>query len=467
MSTAVQNPPSDRLPHDPPGPISGPVLRPGDADFAAEVSGFNLAHQPAPALVVGAATVEDVSVAVRWAARLGLRVVAQSTGHGLYDDRAGTLMITTRRLTGTTLDLDGPVPVARIAAGERWRDVVAVTAPHGLAPLSGSSSSVGAVGYTLGGGVGILCRQYGFAADHVRALTLVTADGSVRRITADAPAGSAEADLFWAVRGGKVGFGIVVELEIALFPVARFHGGGLFFDITDAPAVLHAWRTWAPTLPVEVTTSVALLQLPPDPQLPPPLAGRFVVHLRFASTGTAEEAAALLAPLRAAAPVIMDTVGELPYAAADAVHMDPPMPLPALGHGFGLAELTVEAVDALIGTCGADSGSSLVAAEIRLLGGALAAEPAAPNAVPGRSAAFGFWAIGVPMGPAAELVPAHLRRAADTLAPWRQGGMPNFVDLDGDPGVRALYADDVRARLAHIAAAHDPQDVFGGAALFG
>lgn len=465
--TTTSRPPFDTdLPLDPPGPLAGPVLRPGDPDFAAEVSGFNLAHQPAPALVVGATSAQDVAVAVRWAAQLGLRVVAQSTGHGLYDDRAGTLMITTRRLTGTTVDLDGPVPVARVAAGERWRDVVAATAPHGLAPLSGSSSSVGAVGYTLGGGIGILSRQYGFAADHVRALTLVTADGEIRRVAADAAAGSADADLFWAIRGGRTGFGIVTELEIALFDVPRFHGGGIFYDITDAASVLHAWRTWAPTLPVEVTTSVALLQLPPDPQLPPPLAGRFVVHVRFASTGTAADAAALLAPLRAVAPVIMDTVGELPYAAADAVHMDPPLPLPAIGHGFGLADLPAAAVDALVGTCGADSGSSLVMAEIRLQGGALAAEPAVPNAVPGRSATFGFWALGVPMGPAAELVPVHLRRAGDALAPWRDGGMPNFVDLDGDAGVRALYADDVRERLVRIADAHDPQGVFGGAALF-
>lgn len=467
MNSTATDLPGHDLPLDPPGPLTGPVLRPGDPDYAAEVSGFNLAYHPAPALVVGAATTEDVSVAVRWGARLGLRVIAQSTGHGLYDDRAGTLMVTTRRLTGVTVDAEGPSPTARVAAGARWRDVIAATAPYGLAPLSGSSSSVGAVGYTLGGGIGVLARQYGFAADHVRALTLVTADGTVRRLTADAPDGTPEADLFWAIRGGRVGFGIVTELEIALFPVTRLHGGGVFFDITDAPAVLHAWRVWAPQLPREITTSVALLQLPPDPQLPPPLSGRFVVHLRFASTGPADQAEALLAPMRASAPIVMDTVGELPYAAVDAVHMDPPLPLPALGHGFGLSDLTPEAVDALVDTCGAASGSALVIAEIRLLGGALADAPVVPNAVPGRRAAYGFWAIGVPMGPAAEIVPAHLRRAADALAPWRDGGQPNFVDLDGDAGVRALYPDAVRARLARIAAAHDPADVLGGTAMFG
>ena len=48
----------------------------------------------------------------------------------------------------------------------------------GLAPLNGSSLSLlGVVGYTLGGGVGALARQYGFAADHVRSFELVTADG--------------------------------------------------------------------------------------------------------------------------------------------------------------------------------------------------------------------------------------------------------------------------------------------------
>jgi FAD/FMN-containing dehydrogenase len=160
-----------------------------------------------------------------------------------------------------------------------------------------------------------------FAADHVRRFTIVTADGEIRDIT---PA--SDPDLFWAVRGGKSNFGIVTELEFGLVPVARFYGGCLFFPAEATAAVLHAWREWAPTLTDDVTTSVAMLRLPPDPALPEQLRGRFVTTLRFVHLGSAEEGAAVLAPMRAVATPLMDLVDEMPYTAVDAVHMDPTEP---------------------------------------------------------------------------------------------------------------------------------------------
>jgi hypothetical protein len=57
---------------------------------------------------------------------------------------------------------------------------------------------VGAVGYLVGGGAGLLGRRFGFVADHVRRLSLVTADGRLREVTAED-----DHDLFGAVRGGK------------------------------------------------------------------------------------------------------------------------------------------------------------------------------------------------------------------------------------------------------------------------
>ena len=52
---------------------------------------------------------------------------------------------------------------------------------HGLAPLVGSSPTVGAVGYTLGGGLGWLARRYGPACDAVRSFEVVTPDGELVR----------------------------------------------------------------------------------------------------------------------------------------------------------------------------------------------------------------------------------------------------------------------------------------------
>ncbi|WP_420120466.1 FAD-binding oxidoreductase [Nakamurella sp.] len=442
--------------------VAGPVLTPGHPDYPAEVAGFNLSVAAAPAVVVGATGAADIATAVTWAADAGLPITVQANGHGLTGDLAGTLLISTRRLTAVTVD---PVAAtATVGAGARWRAVIDAAAPHGLAPLNGSSSSVGAVGYTLGGGLGPLARRFGLAADRVRALTLVTGDGEIRRVDAEH-----DPDLFWAIRGGKVGFGIVVDMTIDLVPVRRLVGGGLFFPGEAAAAVLHGWRRWAPALPVEAGTSIALLRLPPDPSLPPPLQGRFVVHLRFAHLGTPAEAAELLAPMRDIAPVLADTVGDLPYPAIDAVHMDPTTPLPAYDHGVGLTALPPEAVDALVAVAGAESGSGVTMVELRLLGGAVAAPVAdtAPSAAPGRSAAFQAYVLGVPAGPAAALIPAQVEAVVGALAPWRTAGGPNFLGMGGAGAAGGLWPADQRARLAAVARRYDPQDLFGGATRFG
>jgi FAD/FMN-containing dehydrogenase len=69
----------------------------------------------------------------------------------------GGLLVSTRRLD--TLTIDPAAGTARIGAGMKWARVIEAAAPYGLAPLTGSSSDAGAVGYTVGGGLGPLGRQ--------------------------------------------------------------------------------------------------------------------------------------------------------------------------------------------------------------------------------------------------------------------------------------------------------------------
>lgn len=119
--------------------------------------------------------------------------------------------------------LAAPIELA-IDAGVRWRQVIDQAAKHGLAPLNGSSSGVGAVSYTLGGGLSPVGRTFGYSADHVRRIEIVTADGKLRHVTPEN-----NADLLWALRGGKGNFGVVTSIEVDLLPVPRLYGGGLYF----------------------------------------------------------------------------------------------------------------------------------------------------------------------------------------------------------------------------------------------
>lgn len=394
--------------------VRGPVLAGDDSRAAEELAAFNLAHDLRPAVVVGATTAEDVAAAVTWAVHHRLGVAVQATGHGAVSGIVGAVLVSTRRMDTVVVD---PVRrTARVGGGARWATVNDAAAAYGLAGVSGSSSGVGVVGYSLGGGLGLLSREYGFGADQVLSLELVTADGEVRRVDADT-----DPELFWAVRGGKGNFGIATEVEIALVPAAEVYGGGVFFAAGSATEVLHSFRAWAPTLPERSSTSLALLRLPPVEALPEPLRGRSVVHLRFAHRGSEAEGAELLAPMLEAGEVVLPGVGMLPMTAADAIHQDPTEPMPVHERGLLLRELGADTVTALLEAAGPGSGSPLPLVELRLMGGALGRQPAVPNAVAGREGAWSVLALGVLAPGAQDAVPAATGRVVDALEPWSTG----------------------------------------------
>ena len=61
--------------------IDGQVLTAGDEAWDASRQTFNLTHDQQPAALVRVASAEDVAETVRYAAKHGLRVAPQSTGH--------------------------------------------------------------------------------------------------------------------------------------------------------------------------------------------------------------------------------------------------------------------------------------------------------------------------------------------------------------------------------------------------
>ena len=436
--------------------VTGPVFDGRDPAAAAESAGFNTAVVHRPAVVVAATSAGDVAAAVRYAQDEGLSVAVQATGHGASAPADGTVFVSTKRMQGVKID---PVArVARVEAGVRWRSVIDAAVPHGLAPLSGSSSSVGVVGYTVGGGLGHLARRHGFAADHVRAVELVTAAGEVRTVTAES-----SPELFWAVRGGQGSFGIVSALEFDLFPVARFFGGAMIFGASAIEEVLHAFAAWAPTLPDDVTTSVALLRLPPVNAVPPPLRGVVSLALRFGFTGSPERGEALLAPMRAVAAPVLDSVGPMSYAAVDGIHMDPPEPLPAVATGGLLHSMPPGLIDALLEVAGPDVEIPLAAVEMRLMGGALSRPATIPNAVAGRGGAYSLSVVAPAPPPMLAAAHAATARVTDALELWSTGStLVNFAG-NGDATARSrAWTPTTLERLRWVKRAVDQSNVFGG-----
>ncbi|MES5821106.1 FAD-binding oxidoreductase [Streptomyces sp. RG80] len=413
---------------------------------AQELTGFQTGFAVRPDRLVTARSADDVVAAVRHAAAEGLPVTVQATGHGLQGAVDGGVLVSTRRMDRVSVD---PVArTARIQASVRWGRVVEAAAPHGLAPLNGSAPGVGAVSYTLGGGLGILAREFGYAADHVRSLDVVTGDGRLRHVTRES-----EPDLYWALLGAGHGFGVVTELEIGLVPVRTLYGGSLAFDggQVDPAAVLRAYEAWTRTVPDGLTSSFAAVPYPHLPGLPPHLRGRYVVSVRVAYTGVDGER--LVAPLREIGPVLADSLREMPYAESHTIHNDPDFPHAYYGDSAVLGEWDLAAAGEVLRRTGPGAGA-MVVVQINHLGGALGVP--APNSVPWREGRFLVRLLAVGERAKAREI---LDPTFALLAPVSLGRTVNFAFGAGDRS-EGLYDGETRKRLAGLKSQYDPASLF-------
>jgi FAD binding domain/Berberine and berberine like len=437
---------------------AGPVLTPEQDGYEDEIGVFNLAVTHRPAVVVGAARPEDVVLAVLSAKRLGLRVAVLNTGHGPAVPAAqDALMITTSRMSEVVIDAGKRT--ARVQAGVRFQQLVTAAAAHGLAPLPGSSPGVGVIGYTLGGGASAtMGRKYGWAADHVTGIEVVTADGQLRHVSADS-----ESDLFSALLGGKSNFGVVTAMESELFPVTHLYAGALFFSGTDARPVLAAYRRFTATAPNDMTSGIAFLNFPPLPDLPAFMQGKLAVTIRISYAGPESAGAELIAPLRRAAPALLDTVSTIPYSEFGSISMDPTDPAPAVEHFGLLKEMSQETVERILGTVTADS-NQINLIDVRHLGGAYNRLPTRTSSVDAGDAEFSIFALTVV--PPGHDVPAYSNvglELFEELAPSLSDRKhPSFLSpADATPEqTRKAYSPGVYERLRAAKARYDPDNRF-------
>jgi len=282
----------------------------------------NFTHHPF--VVVVAANESDIVEAVRFARAGGHRVAVQVTGHGVARPADGAVLIVTSRLTDVTID-----PFARrayVSPGAKWGAVLAPAQEHGLAPLLGSTTDVGAIGYTLGGGMGWLGRRYGLASDSARAFSLVTPEGlEIRASRRENP------EIFWAVKGGGGGtFGVVTGMEIELYPVDMVYAGNLLYPIEMAGTVMSRWREWVSEMDDRMTSSVVLMNFPPLEIVLEPVRGQSFVMVRGCWSGDLADGQALIDDWRRWKTPALDMFGPMPFAMADMISQDPVDPMPGM-----------------------------------------------------------------------------------------------------------------------------------------
>ncbi|HWL44095.1 MAG TPA: FAD-binding oxidoreductase [Ilumatobacter sp.] len=438
------------------GAANGHVYVPGDTEYDQYRVAWNVAFEQRPAAVAVPHTAAEAATVVRLAAELGLKVAPQSTGHnvGPLAQRGLDDVVLMRTQALDSVHIDAERRVARVGGGALWLPAVEAAADHGLATLHGSSPDVGIAGYSLGGGIGWYARKLGMATNSLTAVELVTGEGELVR--ADATQNEA---LFWALRGGGGNFGVVTALEFQLYPIETAYAGMFVWDIAHAERVLREYADWSPTAPHEISSSFRIMRFPPIPEIPEPFRGRQLVVVNGAVLGPDEFAERVVARFRALQPEL-DTWARVPARSLSRLHMDPEGNTPAISATTMLADLPGAAVDALLDVVGPDAQTSLLIAELRQLGGALAHRHPAGGALTKLDAAM--LAFGVAMTPTPEAVAqAHVDagRYTDALQPWSSAASYlNFVEERCD--TKCGYTADAWEQLTAIRSAIDPGDVF-------
>lgn len=442
------------------------LAEPGHPDYDDATAAFNLHPRVTPAKAVVARSVGEVVAAVRAATAEGRRVSVISTGHSIATAQPLDGAVLVRTALDEPVVIDPDAQTATIPAGALWADVVAAAAQHGLAAPHGSSGTVGAIGYLLRGGISFYGREIGVASNSVLSITLVRADGAIVVTSA-----TQHAELFWALRGGGGGFGIVTSVTVRLRPMWKVLTGITFWDAEHAEELLNLWTSWSATAPPAVSSSFRILRLPPLPGVPDAIAGRVVVAVDGAVTvrdpymlsSRTQVMHDLLDPLRAVAAPLVDDWDLRDPALLPMTHMDPADPIPYVGDHLLVGELDSDDVARIIETVGVGSTSAVTSVELRQLGGAFAERDSAGGAFNHTRAAFAILAVGAVGGPlTADLQHDTMARLRAALA-HRDTGFtaPTFVESATQPS--RTFDDGARAEVDAVRARVDPDGVFAPA----
>jgi FAD/FMN-containing dehydrogenase len=432
--------------------LRGTTLVPGDAGYPAARRVWNGAIDRLPSAIITCADAEDVSFAVRIAADNGLPLTIRGGGHNVAGRsiRDDTLLLDLSRLR--TVAVNGELRIATVQGGALWRDVDGATAVEGLATTGGLVSSTGVGGFTLGGGAGWLMRKHGLACDNVRSAGVVLADGRFVRASAEE-----HADLFWGLRGGAGGLGVVTSFEFQLHPLREVLVGLVVHPADRAIQALRAFRDFAASAADEFCGLAVVANAPPLPFLDPAWHGRPVVILALCWSGAIAAGERALAPLRGHGQPLADHVGPMPYAQWQQMQ-DPAAPAGRYyywktANYASLSDSTLEQLAAAAHRL----PSPLSEIHVQHMGGAVARIPVENSAFAHREAQFFVNLIGVVdeeghLGAMREGIRALYNKASVEALP---GILANFSDQDDTDKVRQFgrpYAE----RLAALRRRYDP-----------
>jgi FAD/FMN-containing dehydrogenase len=439
----------------------GPLLRPVDPGYEQARTVWNGMIDRKPGLIARCSGAADVMACVTFAREHGLRVAVRGGGHnvaghavcddGLVIDLTGMRAVT----------VDPARRTARVQGGAELGDLDHETQPFGLAAPVGVVSATGVAGLTLHGGFGWLSRRHGLSVDNLLAVDLVTADGQLRRASAEE-----HPDLYWAVRGGGGNFGVVTALEFQLHPV----GPEVWLLFAMYPAerareALRLLRTEFPRSPEELGLIGVFWSAPHLPEVPESAWGSEVFIFLGCYSGPLDRGEEVLRPYRTLGAPLADLSGVTRFLDVQrALDADYPDGMLYYWKSLYLDRLDDDAISALVAHAAARP-SPISTLDVWGLGGAISRVDPRATAFARRDAPF---LLGIeanwqrPEDSAANV--AWGRRLFQDMQRFSRGGaylnFPGFAE-EGESLVRGAYGPNYE-RLQRVKAAYDPDNLFCG-----
>jgi FAD/FMN-containing dehydrogenase len=436
--------------------FAGEVIAPEDLGYDDARRVWSALFDRRPALVVRPTSVEDVAAAVRFGREADLLIAVRGGGHGITGHATcdDGLVIDMSRMRGVTVDADART--ARANGGAHLGELDHAAQEHRLVTPVGTVGHTGIAGLTLGGGVGRLQRRYGYTLDNVTAVEVVTADGSLVRVSEDE-----EPELFWAMRGAGANFGIVTAFEFRLHPFGPDLVRGLrFYRPGDA---VEAWQTFQAVLesaPRELGINYVLGRAIPAEEYDRAIAGGPIAIIAFSFVGTEDEARDAIRGLDGGPPAVNEMIGPKRYLEIQGVYDD----LMGWGqryyaYGAFADSLRDETIEALVDLAADGPGDPGFTAAGQ--GGAIADLPEDATSFAGRAAAYRTIAENVWEDPRDDEAAKDWCRRAMAIA--EPDSLPvryvNEVFEDGtDPAT--IYGATKLERLVAAKRSWDPDNVF-------
>ena len=432
--------------------VDGRVVTADDTDYDQARELFYGGFDRRPQAIVWPTDTTEVAQVVSLAAERGLELAVRGGGHSPagHSVSDGGIVLDTSELK--SLEIDTARRTAWAQTGLTAGELTTEAARHGLAIGFGDTGSVGIGGITLGGGIGYLSRSHGLTIDSLLAAELVTADGQTVRTDADT-----HPELFWAVRGGGGNFGVATRLHFQLHPLNGVVGGMLLLPATVE--TIAGFVAAAEAAPEELSAIANILPAPPMPFIPEQAHGQLVMMALICFAGDPEAGQDALAPFRALATPLADMVRPIAYHEMNP-REEPGFHPTAVSHTMFLDRLDTQTAATILEQLQA-SDAAMRAAQLRVLGGAIARVPDDATAYAHRQRAIMVNLAAFYQGP--DDRPGRqqwVERFAAALSPVDHGAYVNFLGEDGPARIHQAYPGPTWERLVAVKRRWDPTNLF-------